>query len=259
MCIGYYWLALAHNSTDMPCSYQQLDTWVCEDAGGLVMMFCNNTVTTELEKKSVKYMCFTLTLRSYLLPVVMVVVCHCMKPFTLFFTRYFLHKYSSSRLHKYLKCCVQSTADIRICSVSVGGSIVTFPVQCDLDCFLSVFGAISFRCVCWRDETVCLFIYFFFFFCFFYSHTDLCTQSCSVFFFFSMLSITRDFSWCHDSQGVSPALLWSPTDGCFDAMCLLLLFLTDCTLTSATITMLSLQLTQIGPCINAQRQESVWG
>lgn len=148
MCIGYYWLALAHNSTDMPCSYQQLDTWVCEDAGGLVMMFCNNTVTTELEKKSVKYMCFTLTLRSYLLPVVMVVVCHCMKPFTLFFTRYFLHKYSSSRLHKYLKCCVQSTADIRICSVSVGGSVVTFPVQCDLDCFLSVFGAISFRCVC---------------------------------------------------------------------------------------------------------------
>ena len=184
MCIGYYWLALAHNSTDMPCSYQQLDTWVCEDAGGLVMMFCNNTVTTELEKKSVKYMCFTLTLRSYLLPVVMVVVCHCMKPFTLFFTRYFLHKYSSSRLHKYLKCCVQSTVDIRICSVSVGGSVVTFPVQCDLDCFLSVFGAISFRCVCWRDETVCLFIYFFFFFCFFYSHTDLCTQSCSVFFFF---------------------------------------------------------------------------
>lgn len=70
---------------------------------------------------------------------------------------------------------------------------------------------------------------------------------------------TRDFSWCHDSQGVDPVLLSAPTDDCFNAMCLLLLLLTDCTLTSATVTMLLLQLTHIGPCINAQQQESVWG
>lgn len=44
-------------------------------------MFCNNTVTTELEMKS----CILFDPRE-LIPVVMVVFCHCMEPFTLFFT-----------------------------------------------------------------------------------------------------------------------------------------------------------------------------
>ena len=97
-------------------------------------------------------------------------------------------------------------------------------------------------------------------FCFFYSQTELCTRSCSVF-FFSMLSITHRHVTSRDVMIPKELIQFSsrllPTDDCCNAMCLSLLLLTDCTLTSATITMLLLQLTHFGPCINAQRQESV--